>query len=61
MNSHLAALFAGLLVGGIVGFWLGGNWILWGEIGRAIRGPALPDHSLRGGRPYMPRRDGVEP
>jgi hypothetical protein len=61
MHPVLVALIAGLLVGGISGIWIGGNWLIWGEFGRALRGPVLPAHSLRGGRPWLPARRGRQP
>lgn len=64
MTPVLIALLAGLFVGCLSGIWIGGNWLVWGEFGRELRASrrsTLPAHSLRGGRPFMPRRDGVEP
>ncbi len=62
MSHVLIALIAGLAVGGIAGIWIGGNWIIWGEFASTLRGGApLPQHSLRGGRPWLKPRDGVEP
>lgn len=64
MTPVLTALLAGLLVGAAAGIWIGGNWLVWGELGRelrALRRGTLPAHSLRGGRPFMPGRSGIKP
>lgn len=62
MTPVLVALLAGLFVGYLAGVWTGLAGLVGGEIVRELRsGRPLPAHSLRGGRPFLPQRNGLKP